>query len=207
MIRRNWHTQWTKSTNLTLIDTGRDSNIFLHNPMAASTFLCLLFGRRFEPLHSNLPWKEEVTSRQEGGGRREPGNVTLSRRRENGHASFPALAAASSFHPARSLMLTGRGKGHLEDGTWEANLLWHRRQGGQWWWATVRRDANYRNWWSCFCSVSRFQISWVLIRQASFQLCQLLGRCWHVLNPVFIGCYSLLWQHTCVRKCVYSQHA
>lgn len=96
MIRRNWHTQWTKSTNLTLIDTGRDSNIFLDNPIAAGPFLCLLFGRRFGPLHSNLPWKEEVTSRQE-----EEGNLEMSlcpEWRENGHVSFPALAAASSFH-------------------------------------------------------------------------------------------------------------
>lgn len=175
------------------------------NQITACLFLSLPSGRS-APLHFDLPWKEELTNRQE-----EEGNLEMSLSPE--WRKNVVLLLSQSWQKQRAfqhtlpLMLVGRDEGCVAGRT-----LGGRSTVAQ---AGVRSlvmnngkaDANCRNLWSCFCSLSRFQISGVLIRQASFQLCQLLGRCWHALNPVFIGCSSLLWQHTCIQKHVYSQHA
>lgn len=146
------------------------------------------------------------------GGKGRSRNVTFSGIRGNNcHASFPVGWRGGAQPQASPRLtppvLTGRGEdteaGQAAGGHVCAILGGVRPLVT----VTARQNANWRNLWSCFCSVSRFQISGVLIRQASFQLCQLLGGCWHALNPVFIGCYSLLWQHTRVHKHVYSQHA
>lgn len=120
-----------KSTNLTLIDTEKGFKYFLTR------------SNRCLPLSVPPIWKKDVgLSILICLGRK---RLQVDRRRKNGiwkchfaqnegkkcHASFPALAAITSFNPIGSLMLTSRGKRPPADRTWEANLLWHGRQQGQ----------------------------------------------------------------------------
>lgn len=205
MIKRNRHTSRAQLTNPWKMLRG-DLNISLDNRITACLCLSLPSGRRSVPLHFDLPWKEEVTNRQE-----EEGNLKMSlspewRKKVVLLPSQP-WQQQRAFKRTLPLMLVGRGEGRVAGRTLGGQPTVAQEGVRSLVMSNSKADANCRNLWSCFCSVSRFQISGVLIRQASSQLCQLLGRCWHALNPVFIGCYSLLWQHTCIHKHVYSQHA
>lgn len=94
--------------------------------------------------------------------------------------------------PTLPVMLMGRGEGHLAGRTSGGQSTLAQERVRSVVMSDGKAECKLQKFMKLFLLSEQIQISGVLIRQASFQLCQLSGRCWHALNPVFIGRSSLL---------------